>query len=187
MAKHNPDAKIHQCDRCPLSFFIRYQLFQHMRCHTDTLQFPCESCGKVYRSKGSLLSHKVKFHPTECKTKMKHCHVCFKGFVTSWHLKKHLRVHEPRARKPKKVPLTAEERLALSVFECGICKKRFTKTAYLKEHMNYAHNTTRKYDCPYCYETFTHRYKLYRHRSICSMNRQDLKMGILVKNRHFPD
>ena len=185
MTIHNPDAKIHQCDRCPLSFFFRYQLFEHMRCHTDTLKFPCTSCGKVYRSKGSLLSHKMKFHPTECNPKMKHCHVCFKACVTSWHLKKHLRVHEPQ--KPKKVPLTAEERRALSVFECGICQKMFMKMVYLKEHMDYAHSDVGKYECPDCKQSFTHRYKLYSHRSKCGKNVQDQNMGNLFKNCQFPD
>ncbi|KAG8127846.1 putative Zinc finger protein [Naja naja] len=83
----------------------------------------CEDCGKVYRSRQTLMRHQRGHH----RERTHLCEECGKGFVWASHLERHRRVH------------TGER-----PFPCPICGEKFAQKVHLLHH-NKTHSHIRPY------------------------------------------
>ena len=84
---------------------------------TDLIQFKCQKCEKVFKSRPSLKQHSIvhtNVRPFECQE-------CGKRFSTKGILNNHRGVHNPK--------------------KCDYCTKTFAQKSWLKSHIKYAHST----------------------------------------------
>ena len=85
------------CSECGVSCKNKNYLRAHMRTH-NTIPFPCETCGKNFRTKRNLTEHITCVH---LKYKGYKCEHCGKGFPAKSKLKSHiLCLHTPNEDKP---------------------------------------------------------------------------------------
>uniref|UniRef100_A0AAQ4QES1 C2H2-type domain-containing protein n=1 Tax=Gasterosteus aculeatus aculeatus TaxID=481459 RepID=A0AAQ4QES1_GASAC len=96
--------------------------------------FLCETCGKYFQHKKSLLAHVKRFHSVDQPYV---CNTCGKRFMDKSPFELHKRVHSDE--KP---------------FSCQICGKYFKFSNGLKFHME-THTGERPFSCNTCGKTFT--------------------------------
>lgn len=116
--------RIFECDLCEKKLTSRgflqlhkersHGIFIKGRGEQKDTQFPCGSCGKVFKTKRSLKTHKV----IHSDVRPYACTQCGHSFNRSSSLKKHMRIHT------KERP-----------YSCGVCGKTFPYTHSLKTHV----------------------------------------------------
>ncbi|XP_040050652.2 uncharacterized protein LOC120830212 [Gasterosteus aculeatus] len=107
--------------------------------------FLCETCGKYFQHKKSLLAHVKRFHSVDQPYV---CNTCGKRFMDKSPFELHKRVHSDE--KP---------------FSCQICGKYFKFSNGLKFHME-THTGERPYSCSICGKTFNRKSNLKTHSRI---------------------
>ncbi|XP_071790409.1 uncharacterized protein [Asterias amurensis] len=101
---------------------------------TQTTEFPCRFCGKVFFFKGGRKRHE-RIHTDE---KPYMCQFCPKAFVHASALVCHERVHT-KARP----------------YKCDECGKAFSQATHLKTHTR-VHTKEKPYKCRLCDKSFSH-------------------------------
>ncbi|XP_055630147.1 zinc finger protein draculin-like [Toxorhynchites rutilus septentrionalis] len=149
------DAFFHQCPQCTSQFTTADFLHQHneeVHNHPQsgkqkqltvtrrsreerekfTLRYSCDVCGKMYRFKNSLWSHKHKEH--NMPKQMSICDVCGLNFKHQSYLKAHI----------------AKKHATELPFQCKSCPKAYSQAFLLKEHAK-SHCAEKTYGCPHCH------------------------------------
>ncbi|KAI5695354.1 hypothetical protein M8J76_014062 [Diaphorina citri] len=62
--KTTKDLRLFKCDTCGRAFRQKSTLLQHERIHTDTRPYPCNECGKRFRQQSHLIQH-IRIHANE--------------------------------------------------------------------------------------------------------------------------
>ncbi|KAL3287628.1 hypothetical protein HHI36_002097 [Cryptolaemus montrouzieri] len=109
------------------------------------VQHQCGTCGKVFRTKPSLVHH-IRIHTGE---RPYICHLCDKRFINGGHLHTHMRTH------------TGEKNHV-----CAACHKAFTTAQQLTKHTIAVHTSERPYACTYCTKRFANSSNLRTHTRI---------------------
>ena len=172
-----------KCDQCDKVFNNIVHLKTHINMQHRAVpnSFVCETCGKNFKSKGTLVQHCQSRHQTpEEKDKMKiPCSFpgcTYKGLWQN-HVKKHYRLVHLKQKnhacehcnKPFDSKRRLEEHingkhLGLKPLQCDLSQCEFA-TAYssiLAEHKKVAHGN-QKFECPYCNHVARYKNNLQKH------------------------
>lgn len=87
--KTTKDLRLFKCDTCGRAFRQKSTLLQHERIHTDTRPYPCNECGKRFRQQSHLIQH-IRIHANE---KPYNCMYCARSFRQRAILDQHVRAH----------------------------------------------------------------------------------------------
>lgn len=142
-AGNGSSSKTYLCSTCGKAFRSKDTLLRHKMSHTGAKPFSCDICKKGLSSAVSLKEHKAK----HSEQKLYECSICGRGFRQNSSYRRHLITHSKA-----------------SPHECCVCKRRFAQRAYLRSHMR-KHTGERPYLCdPPCCKSFAHLSDLKRHR-----------------------
>ncbi|KAI9554433.1 hypothetical protein GHT06_019705 [Daphnia sinensis] len=139
--KEGPRTQCNQCGK------MVARMKTHLKSHSEKKkkmkmsQHLCELCGRVFKSKSSLSSHRRFQHELLARPKPFKCSTCD---FSSW-LKSQLRIHERSH---------TDER----PFDCKYCDKKFRHRGGLNYHIR-THTGERPHLCNICGASFTGRYK----------------------------
>ncbi|XP_077943429.1 uncharacterized protein LOC120830213 [Gasterosteus aculeatus] len=133
----------------------------------------CETCGKYFQHKKSLLAHVKRFHSVDQPYV---CNTCGKRFVDKSVFEIHKRVHSDEKPFPcqicgKYFKLKRGLKAHMIIhtgerpFSCSICGKTFARKSHLEYHTR-GHTGEKPYSCITCGKTFTHISALNSHKKI---------------------
>lgn len=132
------------CETCGLGFVDESRLIAHRPKH-ETGAFPCEVCGKTFKSETYKELHVDRVHKKLGKVYCPKCDIR----LMSYHQKlKHL------------VEVHGEQPLQLA---CTSCDKVFECRRYLTLHLRKYHIKDFRYECEYCGQKFFTRFSLKNH------------------------
>ena len=122
------EEQVWNCENCPKTYRTRRQVYDHWRTsHKDPGS--CAACGKQFASRKLLQKHIRNVHDGSVRHV---CEVCGLGFTVKAKLTQHARVCG--------VPgLRARSSSFLSLDQCALCEKRFSKPGNLRRHVARAH------------------------------------------------
>ncbi|CAG9106378.1 unnamed protein product [Plutella xylostella] len=161
------------CDMCGACFIEESTLCQHIRGHkkVDT-NFPCEICGKNFKSNYSRQLHTATVHE---KRPVVHCYKCEASFLSYAQRNRHLiNVHGDKRKfacqscdkvfdvRKTMVEHTRKYHLQVCRHQCDVCDQRFYAPSQLKEH-KVTHTGERNYTCDYCDKSYPRRQSLQDH------------------------
>lgn len=133
-----------ECQLCEYEATRDYNLKSHvMSVHEHIRPFMCEQCEQRFSTKQSLQEH-VRLQHRKAGEDKGHisCNYCPKQFGKRSNMTRHIRSCHP---------LTVD--YTDKTYLCKKCEKRFSRTDYLKLHLQ-NHEKGSKYHCPYdLYET----------------------------------
>ncbi|KAM5310285.1 PR domain zinc finger protein 5 isoform 1-T1 [Glossophaga mutica] len=109
----------YQCPYCEKGFSKNDGLKMHIRTHTREKPYQCSECSKAFSQKRGLDEHRR----THTGEKPFQCDVCDLAFSLKKMLIRHKMTHNPNR------PLA----------ECQFCHKKFTRSDYLKVHVDNIH------------------------------------------------
>ncbi|GAB1603848.1 hypothetical protein Ahia01_000666100 [Argonauta hians] len=136
-----------ECDVCGKRFhYITYLKEHKASVHENKYQHQCAECGKIVKTKTSLVSHMRQFH-TDAPPKYT-CKTCGKVFRQKGNMKTHMFSHSLEKH-----------------FVCSYCDKKFKYPDQLNRHM-LEHTMTNKLMCEYCGKKFVKSYELRKHTQI---------------------
>ncbi|XP_022115566.2 zinc finger protein 320 isoform X2 [Pieris rapae] len=128
MLVHDIDKMKYECKICNQKFISPSRVQEHVAAaHTKERPYPCDVCGKTFRTKQVMM-----FHKSHTKEKPYECTECGKRYATSTSLKNHRMLHN-----------------ASKEYACKLCEMSFTLQRYLDRHM-IVHTKEKKYPCSYC-------------------------------------
>ncbi|KAL1400766.1 hypothetical protein pipiens_007158 [Culex pipiens pipiens] len=162
------DSTFHQCPQCSFQFVTEQQLLNHneqahnrpqeepserpsIRRRTKeereqfSLRYSCDVCGKKYRFKNSLWSHKHKEH-NSAGSQTAVCEICGQHFKHRSYLMAHI----------------ANKHATELPFQCKLCPRAYPQNYLLKEHVK-SHDAEKKHRCPHCDYRAKHSYALKDH------------------------
>ncbi|GLV35900.1 crooked legs [Carabus blaptoides fortunei] len=190
LRKHNivhTTERKYQCDICQMCFKRPTNLKEHKRIHsrdpdeTKPCNFACEVCGKLLRSRDSLMKH-AGVHSEERPFKCELCGKCFK-YKSCWTSHQQIN-HEGKSVECKVCGKTCTTKNGLARHmelhtgeksqKCELCDKCFPNIWALKKH-NIVHTTERKYQCDICQMWFKRPASLKEHKRIHSRDPNDIK------------
>lgn len=133
-----------ECNICGKRFhYITYLKEHKAAVHENKYQHQCAECGKIVKTKTSLVSHMKQFH-SETPPKYT-CKTCGKVFRQKGNMKTHMFSH-------------SQEKL----FSCTYCGKKFKYPDQLNRH-RLEHTMTNKLQCEHCGKKFVKGYELRKH------------------------
>ena len=148
---HGDDPNGNLCPVCDKSFASAYYVKIHMdSVHEKKARFVCNDCGKTYRRKDGLLTHRENHHnpeglPKPLKPPKYECKVCGARLRTYVGMKTHMYKHN-----------------GIKPYKCRHCQRCFTSMNHWKSHES-IHTGAKAHRCPICYKTFTNPGTLYNH------------------------
>jgi len=133
-----------KCKVCLKEFRVKKYLDQHMVQHhkpskqenQDVLSrgssaYPCQQCGKVFRSKAKLDDHDT----IHSGFKPYNCNLCGKAFLAQESLKQHMVNHKEEV---------------IKLYNCEYCLQKFYFLGKITEHMTKVHPDVFPYTCGDC-------------------------------------
>ena len=85
---------IWSCKICGKTRSLKNKLEQHMETHVTGISYPCNMCGKIFKSRPSYYNHKSKLHkPDQHDQKKVTCDICPFSSVNDMNIKKHMKTH----------------------------------------------------------------------------------------------
>ncbi|CAL8121432.1 unnamed protein product [Orchesella dallaii] len=157
----------YQCDECPLSFYLKYNLKWHVKfVHGKERRFPCNICGNNFQTQSDRNRH-INTHLREISYK---CKICGKVLYYFDNLKRHMKTQHSKSESEcypcSKCPLIQKTELDFSrhylldhvgskdnLFKCLFCKCHSTSLSDLEEHYR-KHTRERPYFCKKCPKAF---------------------------------
>jgi len=145
---NNQESPSYICSVCDVIFSQKKDLKKHMDIHFNEDVFPCEKCGKVFKSMTSLKLHKLSH-----------------GNLPLLKLNKlnHGNLPLPKLKETGKSVISKEKGTGKSVtteapqkFCCPACPRTYTRKATLNQHMN-IHTGLKPYKCLTCGKGFRNR------------------------------
>lgn len=162
------------CDLCRAKFMSTESLEKHLA--TDSHNYPCPTCDKVFSSERFLRRH-ISTHSPILKFV---CPVCQKPFRTEHYLNMHRVIHSDH--KP---------------YTCEVCSASFNRRDKLSRH-NLSHENAKRYKCPFttkCNKEFNRKDKLKQHvlthsaggwkKYFCKYCSKSFSTAGLVENHEF--
>jgi len=160
LEKKNETDRLHQCSKCEYRAKRKFNLKKHYeRVHMQDKNFPCPTCGKVFKSKKLLQRHKETGCMHKCplcdyKTKVKRnmekhyehvhvkeknfsCPICGKEIKHEGAMKNHLKWHKEKE----------------YIQKCSQCEYQTTNQSNLRKHIKNVHVKTKEngyINCPKC-------------------------------------
>ena len=133
-----------ECNICGKRFhYITYLKEHKAAVHENKYQHQCAECGKIVKTKTSLVSHMKQFHSD---TPPKYtCKTCGKVFRQKGNMKTHMFSHSQEKH-----------------FSCTFCGKKFKYPDQLNRH-RLEHTMTNKLQCEHCGKKFVKGYELRKH------------------------
>uniref|UniRef100_A0A182P6F6 Protein krueppel n=1 Tax=Anopheles epiroticus TaxID=199890 RepID=A0A182P6F6_9DIPT len=128
---------------CSKTFACRHSLRQHTYYRHSGQMFHCQECGKAYKSKMELSTHRLHVHT---RGKAFPCEQCGLSFVTRSYLKTHMKEHYKVFRE-----------------QCSYCAKMLFSEKGLKYH-ELQHTGERPFQCSMCSKKFRSRRLLVLHK-----------------------
>ncbi|KAF5404555.1 hypothetical protein PHET_02055 [Paragonimus heterotremus] len=112
--------KLHNCPECTRSFAHLIHLRHHVRQRhrPDEAPFVCEQCPKRFVNEKRLKRHKELAHVAGTTIRKSRCSICFRSFVFSSSLKRHMAMHSDEKR-----------------YKCPFCSQMFKFHASSVKHM----------------------------------------------------
>ncbi|KAJ8719916.1 hypothetical protein PYW07_011959 [Mythimna separata] len=145
----------------------------HMRSHSNEKPYPCPSCDKRYKDRGTLTRHMNRNHVQQKRLRNFICENCGKSFFSKNDVKVHMRTHTGET--PYSCSLCTLRFTQISALQrhqkrhtgekehlCTACPKRFCTKTELKTHL-LAHSTEKKYSCPLCNVLFKYQSNFRKH------------------------
>lgn len=133
--EHNIDMELYSCTLCSFKTPILSRLKNtHMKIHSDTRDFKCDTCTKAFKNAKQLKNHR-RIHTKQ--TAISECKYCGQSFYSSKHLKEHLYTH------------TMNDTINAEPLKCDICSDTFNSKHALRSH-HLKHFTGRKFNCNEC-------------------------------------
>jgi uncharacterized Zn-finger protein len=152
-----------KCKFCDTLFSLYRDLKRHLKHHS--IQFPCEKCGKIYRSLRTFNEHK-KTHEDDFVKPEHECTTCGKKFSTKYVLKYHVKSEHMGLKKSFICPtcgksftqkqsyvMHANVHLGFRPFICEVCGVSFSYEKSLREH-KYMHKEGKNFKCEICGKHF---------------------------------
>ena len=91
------DGSIWSCKICGKTQSLKNKLEQHMETHVTGISYPCNMCGKTFKSRPSYYYHKSKLHkPDEQDHKKVTCDICPFSSVNDMNMKNHMKTHSQK-------------------------------------------------------------------------------------------
>ncbi|XP_058464357.1 zinc finger protein 62 homolog [Malaya genurostris] len=140
----------YSCDICGKRYRFKNSLWSHKnKEHRGTEQKAiCDICGNRYKHQSYLTAHHAKIHATEFPFR---CHLCSKAYSQASYLKEHMKSHDPE-----------------KSFKCHHCDYRARQAHVLQTHITRKHTSERPIRCPECDKGFICSADLRRHISVHS-------------------
>ncbi|XP_077432903.1 zinc finger protein 1035 [Vanacampus margaritifer] len=171
------------CRYCEKNCDSQQSLTIHERCHKGGRPYRCLKCGRGFKKRVNLMSHKVVHQSVQCTlcrkilpnarnlvqhAKLQHkgksfpCSNCQKLFLSPTELLRHLKVHQREENAPtlKETPESEQEPSKPNVLQCSLCKEVFDAALLLRRH-SLTHISS--CHCPYCNKKFKARRYLLIH------------------------
>lgn len=158
--------KPYRCSQCDASFRRALLLrHHHQKEHGAKNPFVCNVCNEQFDDYYIMYYHKQKVHSNKSDRKpaeFNTCDLCKFSAVSSNDLREHIKtIHADESypyRQCPDCPKTfvtyiawyTHKRGHTDRFECKECGKRFTQTLNLQVHMEGAHPTGKRLECPMC-------------------------------------
>ncbi|XP_065582450.1 zinc finger protein 260-like isoform X3 [Artemia franciscana] len=135
--------------------------------------FRCDFCNKGFSRKGYLTSHITRVHKKKRKFA---CNLCDARFVTSPHLKRHIKTHTgeksfkcSECQRAFAVKENLLSHMTIHTQEkrhvCIICDAKFLRNRHLNRHLA-LHRGEKSFICNVCQKPFAHRDSMIRHMRI---------------------
>ncbi|XP_065086801.1 zinc finger protein 493-like [Ochlerotatus camptorhynchus] len=162
------------CPICKRSLSNMFTLKNHMAVvHNDERKFMCDVCGKDFKYRGGLDSHRL-MHTGLKREDGARCEICHTWISRKKQLRRHMiEIHQAKEVTcdichkvyPNEKSLTTHKgRVHVEdKFECEICGKRFKRNVYLKEHRA-THTGQKLYSCEFCGMEMNSNANLYSHK-----------------------
>ena len=144
---------IYNCKDCSYHTRFKSNLNKHVkRMHpvqgtTKESYWPCDACGKNFKSRFGLELHVKNKHKKEF---IYTCKVCNKGYNQRIQFRYHLSSHS-----------------SVGLDKCKSCRKELNSNGSLKRHLDtcpFSQNKSQPFICDICQSTFSKKYKLDEHR-----------------------
>jgi len=146
----------HDCDTCGKSYSSKSSLLDHIGVHSRQSLYDCGKCGKAFFTKKGLSGHSH-VHAGEdqrAEDKFFVCKVCGLPFVFEHNLLSHMKDH----------PSDVVEAKDPNDHVCDKCDNSFKSQEALTKHRQCEHGP---YSCDICYKKFSCQYSLVQHKRRC--------------------
>jgi len=162
---NNQESPSYICSVCDVIFSQKKDLKKHMDIHFNEDVFPCDKCGKVFKSMTSLKLHKLNHGkiPLLKLNKLSHGNLPLPkvketGKSVTKEVSKENETGKSVTKEVSKVNETgkSETTEAPKEFHCPICPRTYTRKATLNQHMN-LHTGLKPYKCLTCGKGFRNR------------------------------
>jgi hypothetical protein len=151
---------------CDKKFTRRFELLDHIESHDTTITHRCDDCGKTYKTRNCLRTHRKHQHEQPWAGEM--CAICGRMCANPGALRTHMLTHISSDR----------------VFECYKCKsgRAYKNEQLLRKHMTTRHNCVRPDNmtvCHMCSSTFRESHLATHMKTVhCDEDREKVQCGV---------